>query len=62
MTYQRNIKKILSDYKPINITLKTQITREYINKIKEIKQKKMMVKEINDKDKNKIIKIGNKVF
>jgi hypothetical protein len=42
--------------------LKTQITREYINKIKEIKQKKMIVKEINDKDKNKIIKIGNKVF
>src|SRR5271163_4379684 len=55
-------KKISSDHKLIGITLKTQITQEYINKIKEIKQKKMIVKEINDKDKNKIIEIGNKVF
>ena len=55
-------KKISSDHKLIGITLKTQIIQEYINKIKEIKQKKMIVKEINDKDKNKIIEIGNKVF
>jgi len=55
-------KKISCDHKPIGITLKTQITREYINKITEIKQKKMVVKEIKEKDKDKIIEIGNKVF
>ena len=55
-------KKISSDHKPIGITLKTQITREFINKVQDLKQKKMVVKNLTNKDKAKIIEVGDKVF
>src|SRR5271163_4740736 len=55
-------KKISCDHKLIGITLKTQITREFINKVQELKQKKIVVKNLTDKDKVKIIEVGDKVF
>ena len=47
-------KKISDDHRPIGVTIRTQITREFINKIKEIKQTKMNVKDIEDKTIEKI--------
>ena len=55
-------KKISDDHRPIGVTIRTQITREFINKIKETKQTKMNVKDIEDKTIEKIKEIGNIIF
>src|SRR5271163_3071443 len=55
-------KNISYDHKPIGITLKTHNTREFINKVQELKQKKMVVKDLTKKDKAKRIEVGDKVF
>ena len=57
------ISKIIScNYKSIGITLKTQVSREYINKIEEIKQKKIIVKDIKNKQVNEVIEMSNIIF
>ena len=55
-------RKISPDHKPIGITLKTQVSREFINKIPEIKQPKMIIQELTDKQKQKIQEEGIKIF
>ena len=55
-------RKILPDHKSIRITLKTQVSREFINKIPETKQPKMIIKEFTDTQKQKIQELGVKIF
>ncbi|HYJ01922.1 MAG TPA: reverse transcriptase domain-containing protein, partial [Nitrososphaeraceae archaeon] len=54
--------KISQDHRAIQITLRSQISREIINKIEEAKQKKMLVKDLNDKVREKILEVGGQIF
>ncbi len=55
-------KEISQDHRPIGITLRTQIKREFINNIPEQKTKKMNVKELDDIKRQKIKEEGAKIF